>query len=638
MACRRAGHKLLASLLVLLLAACATPIGVLPASPDSAARNLSANVLSSGELSSFSQNVLRLHGLSAADKDEEEAALHSLHEAAARAGFPPGDLFALSELSYARAQRGSDRALFVASAAYAYGFLFPDAGAGSEPDPFDPKVRWAADIYNRALTRAFASADGSQFEPRADEVMLPFGSVSIAFDQADLLWQGRRFVNLVPMADLEIRGLRNRYRLAGIGAPLAAGTVADGVEQEGFQVGRRIKVPVTALLRFEGVGEGLAAGTLSARLELHPEDEGDHVTIAGRSVPLESEPSAALAYSLSDPEIWSTGLRGFLIGTLLQSNPTRLTALQPYRPSRIPVVFVHGTASVAARWAEMVNDLIGDAAIRDRFQFWFFAYESGNPIPYSALLLRDALTDAVKALDPSGQDPALRRMVLIGHSQGGLLAKMVSIESGSTLWDEFSGKPLEEMSLSPATRELLGRALFVEPMPGVGRVIFIATPQRGSYVAGWSLAQLVGGLVKIPLNVVSGVGELLTQEKDELRFDPTGARMGSVYGMTPNSPFILGLSKIPVSQDVAAHSIIAVKGDGPAESGGDGVVRYESAHIEEARSELVVRSGHSVQSRPETIAEVRRILLLHAAEACEQAGLLCASEALATDPIAIVSP
>ena len=37
------------------------------------------------------------------------------------------------------------------------------------------------------------------------------------------------------------------------------------------------------------------------------------------------------------------------------------------------------------------------------------------------------------------------------------------------------------------------------------------------------------------------------------------------------------------------------------------MVKYESAHIEEAQSEFIVRSGHSCQADPSTIAEVRRI-------------------------------
>jgi hypothetical protein len=86
--------------------------------------------------------------------------------------------------------------------------------------------------------------------------------------------------------------------------------------------------------------------------------------------------------------------------------------------------------------------------------------------------------------------------------------------------------------------------------------------------------------------------------------------------MSPNNPTLSALAAIPVSAKIAAHSIIAVLGDGPVETGDDGVVSYESAHIPEAQSELVVRSGHSVQDDPHTVAEVRRILLLHLAGAC----------------------
>ena len=61
------------------------------------------------------------------------------------------------------------------------------------------------------------------------------------------------------------------------------------------------------------------------------------------------------------------------------------------------------------------------------------------------------------------------------------------------------------------------------------------------------------------------------------------------------------------------------------ETGDDGVVSYQSAHIPEAVSELVVRSGHSVQSNPYTVREVRRILLLHLAQACPRGCLPPAS-------------
>jgi hypothetical protein len=118
--------------------------------------------------------------------------------------------------------------------------------------------------------------------------------------------------------------------------------------------------------------------------------------------------------------------------------------------------------------------------------------------------------------------------------------------------------------------------------------------------------------------MATSLGEAVGGNPDAIRTLPGSAGFGSVWSMTPDNPALKALAAIPVSPKVAAHSIIAVEGDGPVETGDDGVVSYQSAHIPEAKSELVVRSGHSVQSNPHTVAEVRRILLLHLAAACPQ--------------------
>jgi hypothetical protein len=162
----------------------------------------------------------------------------------------------------------------------------------------------------------------------------------------------------------------------------------------------------------------------------------------------------------------------------------------------------------------------------------------------------------------------------------------------------------------------------------VRRVVFVSTPHRGSYLAEWSIGRLIARLVRLPLNLSGASAEIMTGNSDALRFNPEGARFGSMYGMTPGSPLITGLVEIPVAPGAAAHSIVAVQGDGPAEDGSDGVVRYQSAHIEGVDSELIVRSGHSSQSNPHTIAEIRRILLLHADQACAERGIGCPGERL----------
>lgn len=129
---------------------------------------------------------------------------------------------------------------------------------------------------------------------------------------------------------------------------------------------RPVQTPVTALLRIPDPRRQLAAGRVSAQLELYPSSEAEAVLIDHQPVPLEAEYTATLAYMLSGMPVWEFEFGGFLRGGLLEQKlPSRLIALEPYRAGRIPVVFVHGTASSAVRWAEMLNDLRGDPRIRD---------------------------------------------------------------------------------------------------------------------------------------------------------------------------------------------------------------------------------------------------------------------------------
>ena len=179
---------------------------------------------------------------------------------------------------------------------------------------------------------------------------------------------------------------------------------------------------MTVFLRLDHVREGLATGQLQGALELYSMDSASQIEVEGRPVPLEFEPSAALAYTLDHAPVWDSEIGAFLRGSFLEGGGALYT-LTPYRPGRVPVVLVHGTASSPARWADLVNELEADPRIAPRVQLWFFTYNTGLPILYSGGLLRETLTKTVAELDPQGTDPAMRHMVLIGHSQGGLLAK-----------------------------------------------------------------------------------------------------------------------------------------------------------------------------------------------------------------------
>jgi len=333
------------------------------------------------------------------------------------------------------------------------------------------------------------------------------------------------------------------------------------------------------------------------------------VRVGERDVPLELEPTATLAYMLEGSPVWDFELAGFRFVEPGQILGDGLLMMHPYRPGRIPVILVHGTASSPARWADMYNELMHDPIIEGRYQFWLFQYNTGQPILYSAMQLRRALKNIITELDPKGEDAALQKMVVIGHSQGGLLTKLMAIKSGNRFWENVSSEPFDQVEMKPETRELLREAMFFDPVPTVKRIIFIATPHRGSYQAtGWAL-NLMRRLIRLP-------GTLVSQLEDVLK-GQAFAQLGStqlptsVDNMSPGHPFLRALNDLKIDPSIPAHSIIAVLGEGPLTGRTDGVVAYESAHIEGVESEKIVQSGHSTQSNPETIEEVARILREH---------------------------
>lgn len=598
-----------------MLTGCQTPVGVARVDSETVRHQLTRNVISSGETSSYTDNVLRVTDLTEAYFDDPRGALNSLHHVLlAEEQRKAPVAFALAELSFLYAQKTNQPSYFLVAALYAYVYLFPE-DSRRLPDPLDPRGRIAADIYNRSLTSGFISRDRFMMNLQSGTFTLPFGTLQVELPDNRLRWENRQLTNFIPVAELEVRGLKNRYRQAGIGVPLAADQIPLG-QEEGLQIAKG-KMPVTAFIRLPNLMEQLKKGSIQGDWELYNAYDQKTVSINGKDVPLEIEFTSSLAASLADSPVWERELKGFFMGDSVALQSGELTALEPYRPGRIPVVFVHGTASGPGRWADMTNDLIIDPSIRDRFQFWYFTYDTGNPILYSAALLRELLQKTVDQLQRKYQDPALQAMVMIGHSQGGLLSKLTAVNSGNTFWESISNSPLEAMKLSDQTRDLLQRSLFFESLPFVNRLVFIATPQHGSYVAGSWAAHQLAKFVKLPGRLMSGITDLMTLKLDTLKLNIEGRNLGSVSGMDPGSPLMKILPLTPLAPGVSGHSIIAVEGEGPLEEGNDGVVEYRSAHLEGMDSEFIVRSGHSCQSNTHTIQEVRRILLLHAEELCE---------------------
>jgi pimeloyl-ACP methyl ester carboxylesterase len=298
---------------------------------------------------------------------------------------------------------------------------------------------------------------------------------------------------------------------------------------------------------------------------------------------------------------------------LLHFEPTGLALLRPYARGKIPVVLVHGLWANPCSWNRMVQALEADPGLMDRYQFWTYGYSTGDPIPYSAYLFRRDLAEVRRKLDPDRSDPAFDRMVLVGHSMGGLVSKMIAVESGDRIWRVVSDRPFREMVGEPDDLELFRNGLFFGAEPEVRRVIYIATPHRGSRFDRGSIQRVGTRLVRLPDPLRAAHHRLVSRNPpDFFREHFRKGLPSSIDELEWGSPMLTGLSELSHPPAVTVHCIIAIRPDAPPDHRTDGLVSYESAHLAGTASEKIVASGHFCQDHPEVIGEVRRILSLHA--------------------------
>ena len=598
------------------LTGCLGPVGADKTAPLMSYRQSHENAVSDLQLSRETLSVLYRFSMKEEFARAPDDVLRRIHQKAMDTR-DRGLLFALSELNYLtgeRVRRGvkpweprDARDYFLASAVYAWFFLFCDA---TEPPPgaYDERFRTACDLYNcglgwalteRRSTNAVAVLAGGTRR-------LPQGQVELEFSPQNFPWGLAEFDRFIMADQFLVRGLSVRNGQPGLGAPLV------GVARPDPETHLSRCVPATVFLRLEGGWPDLAQGRCRGSLELYSAFDAGTIQVGDRSVPLETDTTISLAYTLNQPLLWNLGMMQFF--SFEEKIPTDVYLTQPYQPGKVPVVFVHGTFSSPVWWAEMVNTLSSDPELRRRCQFWQFLYNSGNPMAYSAVKLREALKARVQQLDPEGKDPALQQMVVIGHSQGGLLTKLTATDTGDKLWQAvLKTNRLEALDLSAEQQALVRRYACYQALPFVTRVVFISTPHRGSYLANSFARRLARKLVTLPGQMVNLSQEFagVTEKVDV----PKGFRGASTSldSMSPSNPFLLTLAEIPLAPGVKGHSIIAVQGDGDYHKGKDGLVAYESAHVNYAESEFIVRSPHSCQDQPPTIEEVRRILHEHLA-------------------------
>jgi len=467
-------------------------------------------------------------------------------------------------------------------------------GAAASPASGDAK------IYRLAVRGIVAWMGREKFVPETLAGAGATRTLALAGESAKDL-DPRQAESLTFAGSVRIRGLLQRTVQEGLGVPY----VAYYPQKSPYLAGQPgipdagMTFPVTAVVTFQG-----SQAVLSFRKTL----VDDLLRVASRRVPLAADFSAPIAILLSYGKNRSIDIQA-LFFTRQKFSDAGLAQMQPYDPHKIPVIFVHGLLSRPEAWTQAVNALLGDPTVREHYQFWFYLYPTGLPVWQSAAKLRTEMDRFQKALDPQGNNPAMHKIVLVGHSMGGLICSLMVRSGGDALWRQFSDVPASQLRLSPKAKEQLLHMVYFLPRQDVRRVIFVATPHRGSNLALNPAAEFFARLIQLPFSLIAtDRQEILRAMHDNVR-DLFVAPTNSIRFLRAHSPLLLSILKLPLSDRVTYYSIIGDRGRGDTPNSSDGVVPYWSSHLDQAVSEKIVPSGHGANENPQGIEEIRRILV-----------------------------
>ena len=447
--------------------------------------------------------------------------------------------------------------------------------------------------YNFAVARIIGTLEDAKLEPWKAPIKV--GARMLAWKRHPRSEWNPALYKLIPTDQLKIRGtfVADREIKAGLGATLVAKRI--GEQLDDYAPTPHFYYSVTAIARFEGSRCVLA-------LEYPLENET--VTIGDRTFPLAADFTAPLAMMLVEMKPKKLGFPRLLHPAEF-ADTTRIARLEPFDPNKTVVLLVHGLMDSPATWFPLLNHLRADEDIRENYQFWFFSYPTGYPYSYSAANLR-------KELDAAEEHyPMRKKMVVIGHSMGGCITRILVTDSGNKVWDAMFTVPPEQMNVSPEHKHILTESTIFAHRPEIGRVIFISSPHRGSDLASNWVGRIGSSLVQVPKNLLS-VGRDDARYRKHTAGDQHLDRFpDSVDMLAPNNDFVIALNKIPIAPGIPYHTIAGDRGRGDSPNSSDGVVPYWSSHLDHAVSEKIVPTHHSAHHHPEAIEEVHRILALH---------------------------
>jgi len=516
---------------------------------------------------------------------------------------------------------------------YSYAYMF-STKRGPQDRIFDNRQVQLRDFYNQAIAK-LVNSYGLRHGPSevGNQIKVGQSIYRINYDNYPLL-KNRQVEQLMSTYNMNFSGLRSITRRDGFGSeflivlppeqndtsPEKAKYIVDPLHYQ-YTNGRNPNIHNARYLAATITAQPRSASSIDEILN-NPEFEisaydpykFESAKIAGKSYPLAANFSAPYGLWLAQNNLGKAAYLSLIDRDARLTMP-HLYMLEPYNPNKKVVVLVHGLASSPEAWIRLTNDVMGDPVLREHYQVWQVFYSTNMPILESRFQIYAIIQQSFNLVDSKA--PAKKDAVLVGHSMGGIIARLLVSDADLTpaAMKLLPNRRVQQFKNDP----LFKSRLDIQPIPNFSRAIFLAAPHRGTEFADRWFTLAARKVIRLPGAFLGALTDVIQSSDPDLQAFIKDVDNGLIQNgpsdLSKNSNFTRLTKNVVPYKGMKFHSIMgnATKSD-DLNIITDDVVPYTSAHLDGALSEKLIKGGHSIQETPEAVLELRRILRLHLTE------------------------
>ncbi|RKG37310.1 lipase family alpha/beta hydrolase [Acinetobacter rongchengensis] len=511
---------------------------------------------------------------------------------------------------------------------YSYAYLFK-----TERHPqdriFNNRQVQIRDFYNQALAKLITTYSArNQYKKVGKQIKVGTSTYSINFNGYPQL-DNIDLENLLSSYNLNFSGLRSINRRDGFGAEFVAvlPELKEEPEEKKYIIDpfnykyknginpnihqpRYLSVSMTAQPKNTTTLQNILHGT-EFQLNVYDPYSIEKINVGANEYPLAANFSAPYGLWLAENNLGAAAYLSLIDRDQHLTMP-HLYMLEPYNPNKKVIVLVHGLASSPEAWIRLTNDIMGDQVLRENYQVWQVFYSTNMPIFESRYQINAIINQTFASIDQ--QSPSAKNAVLIGHSMGGIIARLLVSDANlvQPALKMLNNRKYDKFKNDPIFKE----RLTIKSVPNFDRAIFLSAPHRGTEFADRWFTLAARKIIKLPGAFLGALADSIDDRdinaKNFLKDVGHGLIQNGPSDLSRNSKFTLVTENVMPKKGMIYHSIMGNDTDSTDPNVmSDGIVPYTSSHLDGAVSEKIIKGGHSIQETPEAVLELRRILRLH---------------------------